>query len=147
MARTTSSRQCKLCQGTLKKPAMSRHLTKCLSEHGDAPETGKHRKPERLLHIVVEGGPSYWLHAEMPASASLEVLDAFLRHIWLECCGHLSAFRINGTTYSVQPDDSGWTEEEEKDMNVPVGKVLRQGMKFSYEYDFGSTTQLQLRVV
>jgi hypothetical protein len=32
-------------------------------------------------------------------------------------------------------------------MDVPVGKVLSPGMKFTHEYDFGSTTHLALRVV
>jgi len=32
-------------------------------------------------------------------------------------------------------------------MNVPLGKVLTAGMKFVHEYDFGSTTELVLRVV
>jgi ribosomal protein L37AE/L43A len=32
-------------------------------------------------------------------------------------------------------------------MNVAVGKVLRPGLKCTYEYDFGSTTSLALRVV
>ncbi len=32
-------------------------------------------------------------------------------------------------------------------MDVPVGKVLRPGLKFTHEYDFGSTTLLALRVV
>ena len=32
-------------------------------------------------------------------------------------------------------------------MNITLGKVLEKGMKFSYEYDFGSTTELKLRVI
>ena len=32
-------------------------------------------------------------------------------------------------------------------MDVPVGEVLRPGMKFTHDYDFGSTTHLALRVV
>src|SRR5262249_49473959 len=35
----------------------------------------------------------------------------------------------------------------ERNMDVPVGEVLQPGLKFSYEYDFGSTTDLELRVV
>ena len=36
---------------------------------------------------------------------------------------------------------------EERDMSVKLSKVLSVGMKFSYEYDFGSTTTLKLKVV
>jgi hypothetical protein len=122
---------------------MARHLAKCLPEHaGTQAHTGS-GKAQRLFHLVVEGGPAYWLHVEMPASATLADLDDFLRKIWLECCGHLSAFRIEGTSYSGHPDNS-WGEE--RSMNVPLSKVLRSGLKFSYEYDFGSTTHLALRV-
>jgi len=32
-------------------------------------------------------------------------------------------------------------------MDVPVDRVLRPGMNFTHEYDFGSTTHLALRVV
>jgi hypothetical protein len=125
---------------------MSRHLAKCLAENAAGKSSLVSAKPARRFHIVVEGGPLYWLHVEMPASATLADLDGYLRDIWLECCGHLSAFRINGVSYAVQPDDSDWGEEE-RNMNISVGKVLRTGMKFSYEYDFGSTTALQLKVV
>ena len=47
----------------------------------------------RKLHLQVEGRylPMYWMHLAVNASATLETLDQFLRAIWLECCGHLSA--------------------------------------------------------
>jgi hypothetical protein len=37
--------------------------------------------------------------------------------------------------------------ERESDMDVELQKALKVGQKFSYEYDFGSTTHLALRVV
>jgi len=46
-------------------------------------------------------------------------------------------------TYSVAPD-SEW--QEEHDMSVRLGKVLSPGMTFQHEYDFGSTTELELSV-
>lgn len=36
---------------------------------------------------------------------------------------------------------------EDRSLDVPLGKVLKVGQKFSYEYDFGSTTYLTLKVV
>ncbi len=36
---------------------------------------------------------------------------------------------------------------EEKDMDVPLSEVLKPGMKFTHEYDFGTTTELKLVVV
>jgi hypothetical protein len=88
----------------------------------------------------------------MPATAILRDLDQFLRQIWLECCGHLSAFKIAGTQYSVETaGEAGdlWFAPpwEERNMGVPVGQVLRPATKFTHDYDFGSTTHLFLRVV
>ena len=37
----------------------------------------------------------------MKAKSTLEELDDFLRGAWLECCGHLSDFEIDGITYMV----------------------------------------------
>ncbi len=36
---------------------------------------------------------------------------------------------------------------EDRSLDVPLEKVLKVGQKFTYEYDFGSTTELTLRVV
>ncbi len=147
---------CQLCQGVASKAGMTRHLAKCLAAHEGA-ETAVSKSPPktvRLLQILVQGqyNPEYWLQVEMPATATLRDLDQFLRDIWLECCGHLSAFKIAGTQYSVQmaaEAGNSWFASpwEERNMDVPVGKVLRPDMKFTHEYDFGSTTKLALRVV
>ena len=96
--------------------------------------------------------PDFWLHLEAKAKASLADLDDFLREVWLECCGHMSAFDIGGASF----DSSGkggmvWGDEDsaarEEAMAVPLGHVLRLGLKFRYQYDFGSTTELALRVI
>jgi hypothetical protein len=44
------------------------------------------------------------MHLEVPADATLTDLDEFLRETWVECCEHLSAFRIAGVSY-VSYDD------------------------------------------
>lgn len=72
-----------------------------------------------------------------------------MRKVWLECCGHLSAFDINRRRYTVDyplDDDLGWQSPDERTMNVKVGEALASGMKFTHEYDFGSTTELTLKV-
>ena len=95
--------------------------------------------------MVIEGKglPEYWIHVEASAGASLAALDGFLRDLWLECCGHLSAFTIDSQRYMSNPD----SEMEESGMNVAFNKVLSTGMKFLHEYDFGTTTELVLKVV
>jgi hypothetical protein len=88
--------------------------------------------------------PAYWLHVEAPTTATLQDLDGFLRRVWLECCGHLSAFTIGKTTYSVD-SAGGWSDDQ--NMDVELAMVLRPGLQFNHEYDFGSTTHLTLKVV
>ncbi|WP_425060432.1 hypothetical protein [Sporomusa carbonis] len=74
-------------------------------------------------------------------------MDKFLRDIWLECCGHLSSFRIDGVLYDAEPQASmGWGVLPTKSMNCKLKSVLKEGMLFEYEYDFGSTTALAIKV-
>jgi hypothetical protein len=70
----------------------------------------------------------------------LKVLDKFLRGVWLECCGHLSAFEIDGVEYHSMP-------EGEKGMHFKLSRVLNPGMEFYHTYDFGTSTELRLRVI
>jgi hypothetical protein len=159
MARQQSHGQCYLCKGTFPKGSMTRHLAKCLPAHDNAAVLGKAGKAKKgkLFHLVVEGkyNSQYWLHVEMPATTRLGYLDQLLRDLWLECCGHLSAFQIEGKKRPAprsladllamaSPD---WRGPSEVDMQDCVGDVLQKGSKLSYEYDFGSTTELSLKVV
>lgn len=140
VAKQPSIGKCALCGEVFGKAAMARHLTKC-SQTQTLAIPGQ-QEPTPPFHLVVEGGwKAYWLHLAAPVKAPLSKLDAFLRHIWLECCGHMSAFEIDGIRYSRSP------MEEERGMGTPLGRVLDVGTKFFYEYDFGSTTELGLTVV
>ena len=85
----------------------------------------------------------YWMHLEADSNSKLQDLDTFLRRIWVECCGHMSMFEIEETNYSIHPQK----EFDDRSMNVKMGSVLGEGMRFSYEYDFGTTTSLDLKVV
>jgi hypothetical protein len=140
MARATTNGRCCLCDGVFTQVKMKNHLEKCGHEKDDNKKTKKD-----VFHIVVQGkyAPDYWMNIEIPVDATLEVLDRFLRDIWLECCGHLSMFIINGRRYSVAPmDDFG-----DENMDFKLSEVVEPGMKFEHEYDFGSTTHLVLKVI
>jgi hypothetical protein len=151
--RTISRGTCAYCQKQYAKSGMSRHLQACKARQA---AIAAEKKATPLYHLVVSGtyAPDYWLHLEMPARAKLEDLDQFLRDIWLECCGHMSAFDIGDTRYEMDTGgiDAMWTmifgpKTPPRSMNVTLGKVLRPGLQFSHEYDFGTTTHLTLRVV
>lgn len=134
--------KCNLCNATFSKAAMTKHLKSCKQREAEA---SARRKKTMLFHLLVEGSgmPDYWMHLEVPADATLLDLDSFLRGTWLECCGHLSAFTIEGISYAYAPQK----ELGDKSMKVKLGKILAPGMKFLYEYDFGTTTELTLKVV
>jgi len=121
---------------------MNRHLAKCL-------DSVKQEKRKSAFHLLVEGGKIYWLHLAMSTAAPLSKLDQFLRDIWLECCGHMSGFHIGTSRYSSQPMDDGLggANYREKSTTVAAHKVFEVGSKFSYEYDYGSTTELSLKVL
>jgi len=144
--------KCHLCGAIYSKAAMRKHLKSCL-ETNKTPD-GKNGRKRQAFHILVEGAyrPEYWMHLAVDTRATLEDLDFFLRDIWLECCGHLSAFTIQKTTYVSNFDDWDWenigfTSIKERDMNIPLAKVLIPGLKFYHEYDFGTTTKLVLKVI
>lgn len=151
MATSSTPRgKCSLCGKTFTKAGMSRHLKACsarkvalaLEKPGTANATRSF-----LLSVAGTYATDYWMHLQVPACATLRDLDQFLRDIWLECCGHLSLFRIQEQEYMVQLFDDGWGTHQERDMEIELGRVLAPGIKFGHEYDFGSTTYLTLRVV
>ena len=137
--------KCYLCDGIFGKRAMNNHFDSCEKREVDEPESKRDLQNKDVFRIVVEGHcvPDYWLYLEIPSDSRLKDLDNFLRDIWLECCGHMSAFTIGGKTYSVAP----MAEFDDESMGARLDEVLSPGMKFHYEYDFGSTTHLALRVV
>ena len=129
---------------------MTRHLESCEQRVAIQAEARSHQQAQktRAFHLVVEGYrlPMYWMHLEVSAGTTLATLDHFLRDTWLECCGHLSAFTIGGVRYSVDAAIYEW-DMGSKNMQVPLDQVLHPGQTCSYEYDFGSTTELALKVI
>lgn len=150
MATVSSKGSCVLCGRSFSKSGMSRHLRSCREENRCS-EGGSGRRPGRRpqgFHIAVEGRyrPEYWLHLEIAGGAALEVLDHYLRYIWLECCGHFSAFVIAGRNHFLE-DREEFASLDDRDMEVSLSQVVRPGTRFFHEYDFGSTTELTLRVI
>ena len=146
-----SNGKCALCGGIYSKRVMKKHLDSCRTKKSLIKENivGKD-----VFLILVEGKyyPQYWMFLEVDADATLYELDKFLRKIWLECCGHLSAFTIGTKRYISYIDESDdfwahfWGREPDKDMDIELNKVLALKMKFYYVYDFGSSTELVLKV-
>ncbi len=147
MRRNTTKGLCNLCGNKFTKTGMTRHLQSCISRQLQSKQDtpgNKTKKPDSIV-VSVEGRycPQYWLYLELPIHTELIELDQFLRNIWLECCGHMSAYHIRGEDYSISPDFT----YEERDMDIALTKVLGVGEYFTYEYDFGTTTELILKVI
>jgi len=103
---------------------MMAHVEACAAAHD---EIGQ---PQPL--VILRFGPvsvlRYWLIIEAKADAQLGHVDALLRQLWLECCGHRSAFRLG---------------RRELAMTTPMATAFaRATSTVEYEYDFGSTTAL-----
>lgn len=140
--RSRPTGKCTFCQERFSKAMMTKHLGTCQKRQSSLLKASG--QTTKLLHLFVQGRTQsdYWMHLEIPAQAKLEDLDGFLRSTWLECCGHLSDFKIEGEQYAFEPMD-----REEKNMAVPLAKVLRPGLVFYHDYDYGSTTELVLEVL
>jgi len=150
MTRQTSKGTCSFCHREFSKVSMTRHLEACEQRAAIQAEAGSHQKARqtRTFHLVVAGYrlPMYWMHLEVSGGTTLATLDRFLRDTWLECCGHLSAFEIGGVRYTVDAGLYDW-DTGGKNMQVRLDKVLKPGQTYSYEYDFGSTTELTVKVI
>ena len=134
MPKKPSKGICLLCSSSYAGTGMYKHLQSCLPKHlEDSPERER-AKSGSFFHIMVQGAhfPQYWLHLKISAEARLKALDKFLRDIWLECCGHLSAFRYVG---------------RELGMQRRLLDILTPGMQLFHEYDFGDTTVLSIKVM
>lgn len=149
MTRQRSIGKCSFCGGSFAKSAMARHLKACKAraKGNDSAATKGAAKGSALrtvYHLQVEGiyQPMYWMHIEIPENATLKDLDDFLRETWLECCGHLSSFEIEGSTFYSERMEPG-----DRSMRVALGKVVAPGTKFEHIYDFGTSTELSLKVL
>ncbi len=125
MAKSSSKGNCYICGKTLTKTGAKRHL---LSHE----YIGENSEACRLIKIEYVYDSDYWLYIDMPFTASLRSLDKFLRDIWLECCGHMSAFYVG--------------MYEKVGMNKKIG-MISEGSVLRYDYDFGSTTELKISFV
>lgn len=116
---------CCICGAELGRLAMKTHI---LNAHASA-EGGQDC---RLLKIEGAQSKGYWIYIDVPADKTLGAVDKFMRRIWLECCGHLSAFYNAG---------HGQVAKSRKIGSFAVGD------KLLHEYDFGSTTECLITFV
>ena len=118
---------CTYCKSEIDKGHMTTHLKYCkqrkaaLAQDEQAHAGQQPVRKSRMLHMLVEGQyrPQYWMHLEVPAWVWLYDLDNFLRAIWLECCGHLSEFKIENVHYTTMSDEYYIFSDLDKGENKP----------------------------
>lgn len=132
--------KCLSCSQDLPVNQVAKHLQEC--------NMIKRQKSKDKLFLIKAAAiynPSYWLFIEATCSSTLEKLDGLLRDTWLECCGHLSRFVVDGEEYHIRPDPD--FDQSHKSMKARLDRVLAPGTSFVHEYDFGTTTELVLKVI
>ena len=116
---------CRLCGRNYSTRGIGSHLQSCLTGNTQ----GNDQDNGDTTHLTVQAGP-YRLELALQPDCTFGDLNGFLKKIWLECCGHLSLFDINGRDF--------------RKMKVPIGQVSRPGMSFRHIYDMGSTSILDI---
>lgn len=131
--------KCYYCNKELTEKTIKRHMKSCSEMKKSIQEQSATDKKQRNQFIISikpkYAGNEYCIYLSIDGTLGLIYIDKFIRDIWVECCGHLSGFKIRGSFY------------QDHSMNTKLNNILNIDEKFEYEYDFGSTTHLILEVV
>lgn len=143
--------KCYYCNVEVSEKNVKRHVKGCKVRKAKIEESianCKNTKSQYILSIVPQyESKDYCLYIAIDTDITLENLDSFLRNIWVECCGHLSSFTIDGINYDSSCDYESIFSDDNETMDFKLKQVLAVGDKFRYDYDFGSTTTLKLEVI
>ena len=136
---------CKYCAKEYTRTGIVKHLVSCKERKTQLDNL---KKKVSCYELVLYGkyNKDYWLVIQVNENATLKDLDQFIRDIWVECCGHLSAFEIYGQRYEAFPYEDSFWGEPSKSMAYKLKDILEQGMKIEYEYDYGFTTEIMITV-
>lgn len=129
---------CAFCGRQMTGNGMVKHLFACPERKKAREERDQQGgKKEKIYHLKIQDSwlKDFWLHVETRGSATLKELDSYLRAIWLECCGHLSQFSAGGC------------QGEEIAMSTKAGDIFHPGMELTHIYDFGDSSETQIKVV
>jgi len=123
---------CNLCKSEFTTKGIGRHISSCLKRQ--SPKT-KNTLTKKYCYLSVRDidNSDYFIFLLISQDSTLDDFDTFLRKIWLECCGHMSSFSYKK-----------WGEEIS--MSTKIQNVCNAGSTLIYLYDFGSTTELQVKL-
>ncbi len=130
--------RCVKCKELCAIPQAEQHILNCSLKSS----TPTQQESGHLVLIAWTFQPHmYWMFVTLPKTASLSLLDAFLRMEWLECCGHLSRFTIGDKGYMSQTECGNPSQC----MKKQIGQLLPYGSICDYVYDMGSSTRLTIK--
>ncbi len=130
--------QCRLCGRTFSKAQMTQHIKSCLAKKGQG---------DHMLLVVQDLSRLFWVYMTVATSVDLMSFDYMLRDLWVECCDHMSAFSSGSVSYLADPEPSWGMPGRELGMNVRLKTALQTTGTLKYQYDFGSTTELTIRLI
>ncbi len=128
--------RCRFCGNRYANAGIARHVSACKARSAIEGQTAVFSH----LSVVDPHDANYRLDLLARPRTTLEDLDAWLREIWLECCGHLSIFRMGETSFTADPDPF-WGE---RSTDVALSR-LPGAADLHYTYDLGSPTDLRIR--
>ena len=117
---------CLYCNKLFSQQEIGKHLATHLAGMEKAADE---KSAVNYCHIEVEAAEMF-LHLLVKGDAKMKVIDNYLKDIWLDCCGHLSAFGHKNFKVS---------------MSHLVEDVMEPRIKIFHDYDFGSTTRVFLK--
>ncbi|MFW6288461.1 MAG: DUF1186 domain-containing protein [Spirochaetota bacterium] len=130
--------QCRFCGKRYANAGIARHVAACKARSGLEGQTAMFSR----LSVVDPHDADYRLDLLARPRTTLSDLDAFLREIWLECCGHMSMFRIGEVSFTSSPD----AFYGERNTDVALAN-LPNAADIHYTYDMGSPTDLRIRIL
>ncbi len=150
MEKLVSEGKCSFCGKTYKQQGIAKHLL----VHLEKEVAGYNSKKRGLSYLIKAYADEMFLMLWVDGQTTYEEIDDFLRSIWLECCGHMSNFvdpkqktnragSIDFNLFSI--DDYVVPGEIRKD--TPVYKTYSKNKRIQYDYDFGSTTRLDVVLI
>jgi hypothetical protein len=151
-----SEGKCLFCGKMFVKAGINKHLSTHLAEKAMTTNQAGHSFLLKVETGKRYGKTPYFLSLWVDGETTLKNIDKFLRDIWLECCGHLSAFRYPRSkkgggfgmfgsmkAFQLSPIDNAG--------DIPMSRktkdILYKGLILEYVYDFGSSTKLSVSVV
>lgn len=137
--------KCYYCGKELNERTIKRHMKSCLEMQSVINEEMAQKRSRTRNQFILSlkdkyNKKRYCMYLFISGELQVVHLDKFIRDVWVECCSHLSSFTIDNNRYNDNSDGM-------YAMNVFLKDVLREGLKFDYEYDFGSTTYIELEVI